>query len=155
MEDHTILLVDDEPTNLKLMERLVKASFRTITATSGEQALEILQRENISMLISDQRMPGISGTELLRKARIIDPDIICLLVTAAKDIPTFIEAMVHSGAIGVIHKPWNPNEFMETIRDSIRKYQSRLTNKQSLDKLKGAIDALDKIVHSKQSSLTK
>jgi DNA-binding NtrC family response regulator len=153
MESHTILLVDDEPTNLKLMERLVKGSFRTIMASSGEEALQILQREGVAMLISDQRMPGMSGTELLRKARILDPDIICLLVTAAKDIPTFVDAMINCGAIGVIHKPWDPDVFMETIRDAIKKYETRLTNKQALDKLKGAIDALDKIANSKESLL--
>lgn len=81
MENHTVLLVDDEPTNLKMMERQLKGIFRTTSASSGEDALEILQREEVSMLITDQRMPGMTGTELLRKARLIDPDIICLLVT--------------------------------------------------------------------------
>lgn len=152
MESHTILLVDDEPTNLRLMEKAVRADFKTITASSGEEALQILQRQEVSVLISDQRMPGgMSGTELLRHARTIDPDIICVLVTAAKDIPTYIDAMVNSGAIGVIHKPWNRDAFMGTIREAIRKHEGRLTSKQALDKLKGAINTLDKIAHSKES----
>ena len=148
MESHTVLLVDDEPTNLKMMERQLTSIFRTITASSGEEALEILQREEVSMLITDQRMPGMSGTELLRKARRIDADIICLLVTSSKDTSTFIDAMLNSGAIGVINKPWSPAGFMETVRDAMKRYENRIMTKKSINKLRGAIDALDKIAHS-------
>jgi two-component system response regulator HupR/HoxA len=149
MECHTVLLVDDEPTNLMMMERQLKDVFRTLTASSGEEALAILRREEVTMLISDQRMPGMSGTDLLRQARRHDPDIICLLVTASRDASTFIEAMMKSGAIGVISKPWNPAGFMETVRDAVKRYETRAMSKQSFNKLRGAIDALDKIAHSK------
>jgi hypothetical protein len=56
--------------------------------------------------------------------------------------------MINSSAVGVINKPWNPDGFVETIRDAIRKYENRLTAKQSINKLKGAINTLDKIAHS-------
>jgi DNA-binding NtrC family response regulator len=153
MEGHTVLIVDDETTNLKLMDRLVKQSFRTLTAGSGEEALEILQREEISMLITDQCMSGISGTELLRKARLTNPDMICLLMTASNDRATFADAMVNSGAIGVINKPWEPAKVLGIIRDALEKYEKALKSKQSLNKLKQAIDAFDKIAHEKESSL--
>ena len=107
------------------------------------------------MLITDQRMPGMIGTELLRHAHQIDPDIICLLVTARKDTSTFIDAMINSGAIGVISKPWDPAGFMETVRDAVKRYEDRAMTKQSIDKLKTAIDALDKIAHSKPSPVLK
>ena len=152
-ERHSVLLVDDEPTNLKLMGRLVKGSFRTLTASSGEEALEILQREEVSILVTDQRMPGMSGTDLLRIARLKDPDMICLLVTASMDSTTLIDAIINSDAIGVIHKPWNPLKFMETIQEAIKKYESRLKTKQSISRLKGAIDAFNKIAHADDSSL--
>jgi DNA-binding NtrC family response regulator len=145
IENHTVLIVDDEPTNLKLMDRLVKGSFRTITASSGEEAVQILQREEISILITDQCMPGISGTELLREARFMKPDIICLLMTASKDTTVFIEAMIQSGAIGVINKPWDQVKVMRTIHDGIEKYEARMKNTQSINRLKGAIASLDHI----------
>jgi DNA-binding NtrC family response regulator len=153
MENHTILLVDDEPTNLKLMERAIKNSFKTITVSSGEEALEVLQREDVSILITDQRMPGLSGTELLRKARSMDANMICLLVTASNDMPTYIDAMINSGAIGVIHKPWNAVKFKETIQEAIKKYESRLKTNQSINKLKRAINAFDKIANSKDPAI--
>src|ERR1051325_178797 len=105
MESQLVLIVDDEMTNLKLVERLVKGSFRTLTARSGEEALEILQREEVSILVTDQCMPGMSGTELLRQAHPLKPDMICLLMTASNDTTVFIDAMMRSGAVGVISKP--------------------------------------------------
>jgi response regulator RpfG family c-di-GMP phosphodiesterase len=152
MENHTVLIVDDESTNLKLMDRLVKQSFRTITAASGEEALEILQREEVSMLITDQCMPGISGTELHRKAILINPDMICLLMTASYDKSALIDAMVNSGAVGVINKPWDPVKVMEVITDAIEKYEYRLKSKQSFNKLKRAIDAFDRVANEKEPS---
>jgi response regulator RpfG family c-di-GMP phosphodiesterase len=148
MQNHTVLLVDDEPTNLKMMERQLMNIFRTVTVSSGEEALEVLKCEEVSMLITDQRMSGMSGTELVRRVRLNDPDIICLLVTSSRDTSTFIDAMINSGAVGVINKPWNPAGFMETVLDAIKRYENRLVTKRSLKKLKGAIDALDKIAHS-------
>jgi DNA-binding NtrC family response regulator len=148
-ESHTVLIVDDETTNLKLMDRLVKRSFKTITAGSGEEALEILQREAVSILITDQCMPGISGTELVRKACLTNPDMICLLMTASHDTSALIDAMVNAGAIGVINKPWDPAKVMEVIMGAIEKYEYRLKSRQSFNKLKRAIDAFDRVAHEK------
>jgi DNA-binding NtrC family response regulator len=145
MESHIVLIVDDETTNLKLVDRLVKGSFRTLTASSGEEALQVLQREEVSVLITDQCMPGMSGTELLREVHLIKPDIICLLMTASNDTTVFIDAMMQSGAVGVINKPWEPAKLMEAIRDGVEKYETNMKNKQSINRLKGAIASLDNI----------
>ena len=145
MDSHLVLIVDDEATNLKLVERLVKGRFRTLTATSGEAALEILQHEEVSVLITDQCMPGMSGTELLSKAHLTKPDTICLLMTASNDTTVFIDAMLKSGAIGVINKPWDPARLMETIRGGVEKYENNMKNKNSINRLRGAIASLDHI----------
>lgn len=75
-EVHTILAVDDEPANLRLIERTLRKDFKVVTAASGEAALAILKQVKVSLIITDQRMPGISGTELLRKGRAINPDMV-------------------------------------------------------------------------------
>jgi DNA-binding NtrC family response regulator len=152
MESHIVLIVDDESTNLKLVDRLVKGSFRTLTATSGEEALQVLQREEVAILITDQCMPGMSGTDLLRKAHLLKPDIICLLMTASNDTSAFSDAMMQSGAIGVINKPWNPAKLMETIWDGVEKYETNMKNKESINRLKGAIASLDNISRTSPKS---
>src|SRR6185295_17374266 len=72
-QTHTILVVDDEPSSLLLLERVLRPLYKVITAGSGEVALEVLKTEEISLLITDQRMPGISGTELLRESQLLRP----------------------------------------------------------------------------------
>src|ERR671933_313359 len=103
---HTILVVDDEPANLRMMERLLRGRYRVLTAAGGREALEILRGERVSLLLTDERMPGMSGIELLRESRRLDPDIAKMIVTANTDNQTFMNAINEARASRVIHKPW-------------------------------------------------
>jgi response regulator RpfG family c-di-GMP phosphodiesterase len=125
--DHTILAVDDEPINLRMLERLLRKHFRVLTATSPEEALRLLERENVSLLLTDQRMPGMLGTELLRKSRVLQPDMVRMVVTATNDSETFIDAIKNSGAVRVISKPWDPDKVLQAIRDALLKYESLMS----------------------------
>src|ERR1051326_5530516 len=107
---HTILIVDDDPLNLKMLERLLQRQFKIRTADGGEAALAILKQEQVSLIITDQQMPGMMGTELLRQSRAMNPDIVCLLMTANKDFETTVDATMKSKALRVINKPWKPEE---------------------------------------------
>ena len=142
---HSILVVDDEPVNLRMLERLLRRKFEVITATSGEMALEILKGKNVSMIITDQRMPGISGTELLRKSRAYDPDIVRILVTANSDTDTFIDALQNSGAVRVISKPWDPDKVMQAITSALEKYELMADNRQAMSRLRLVSEELNKI----------
>jgi response regulator RpfG family c-di-GMP phosphodiesterase len=123
---HTILAVDDEPINLRMMERLLRRHYRVLTATNGEEALQIFIREDISLIITDQRMPGMLGTELLRTCRTIKPRMVSLVVTANNDPDTIIEAITKSGAQCIIHKPWKPDHLLEMTRDALAVYERGL-----------------------------
>lgn len=108
----TILYVDDEEKSLKYFRKALDDDFRIITAISAEAASEILDREaeSIGVLISDQRMPGESGVELLGRVRQSWPEIVRILTTAYADLDSAIEA-VNSGAIfKYVVKPWNPRD---------------------------------------------
>lgn len=144
--DHTILVVDDEPANLRMLERLLRRQFRVITAPDGETALEMLKREQVSLIMTDQRMPGMSGTELLSKSRMINPDIIRMVVTANNDTDTFIDAITNAGAIRVIAKPWDPDKVMANVSAAIEKYDLVLRNKQAMSQLKQANEELNRLV---------
>ena len=95
-KDRIILVVDDEPISLRMVERLLQQRFTVIAASSGEQALEILSRQEIVLLITDQHMSGITGTELLRRALKMRPDMIGVLLTSANDNETFRDAIIRS-----------------------------------------------------------
>lgn len=144
--NHTILVVDDEPANLRMLERLLRRKFRVITAPDGETALAVLRREKVSLILTDQRMPGITGTELLNKSKDIDPDIVRMVVTANNDTETFIDAIKNAGAVRVIGKPWDPDKMMGDVCSALEKYELVQRNKQAMNQLKQANAELNRIV---------
>jgi DNA-binding NtrC family response regulator len=144
-QSHTILAVDDEPINLRLMERLLRRHFTVLTANNGEEALDIVQREDISLIITDQRMPGMQGTELLRKCMILKPGMVSLVVTANNDTDTSIEAITKSGAMRVINKPWNPDHILKTIQDALAVYERGQKNRKMISQLKHVNENLEQL----------
>lgn len=148
-QSHTILAVDDEPINLRLMERLLRRHFTVLTASSGEEAIEIVKRQDISLIITDQRMPGMLGTELLRKCLTIKPGMVSLVVTANNDTDTAIEAITNSGAIRVINKPWNPDQILKTIQDALAVYERGLKNRKMISQLKQVNENLEQLTRGR------
>lgn len=121
---YAVLYVDDEAQSLKYFEKAYHKEFRVLTATSVDDALELLRLdgENIGVVITDQRMPGRSGTDLLTQVRQTHPRIIRMLTTAYSDIDSAIEA-VNSGAIyKYIVKPWNGRELRGTLLRAMEFY---------------------------------
>ena len=117
-----ILCVDDEPENLRLFELAFKREFSIVTAESGEEGLERLNSEPVALVLSDHRMPGMSGVEFLTRACELDPKTIRILVTAYGDAQTLGSA-INSGAIyKYIPKPWMPDEMRLMLRRGIETY---------------------------------
>ena len=144
-QDHTILAVDDEPGNLRLLERLLHRHYTVLTASNGEEALQIAHRENISLVITDQRMPGMLGTELLRKCHTINPEMVSLVVTATDDMETFIDAIRKSGASRVISKPWDPDVLLKAVREALAKYERGLETQRTMSMLRQVSENLKQI----------
>src|SRR5215510_10779026 len=144
-QNHRILVVDDEPTNLLMLEKLLNANYTVCSAASGEQALEWLKREEFSLLITDQRMPGMKGTELLRQSQILRPSMVSMLLTSNKDSQTFIDAVVNSGAVRVVTKPWEPEDLLSVVETSLKMYESNLERQGAMDRLKQINESLEKI----------
>jgi response regulator RpfG family c-di-GMP phosphodiesterase len=146
-QTHTILVVDDDPMNLLILEKVLRPKYEVVTAGSGEEAIKVLMREEISLLISDQRMPGMSGTELLRESQLLRPDMVLMLLTSNNDTETFIDAVVKSGALRVITKPWDAGDLLSVVEASLQRYESLLDRKGSIDRLKRMKEKLDRIAN--------
>jgi two-component system NtrC family sensor kinase len=117
-----ILFVDDEPENLRVFELTFRREFSIRTARSGEEALRVLNEHPAALVLSDHRMEGMSGVELLAKVREIDPKTIRILVTAYGDASTLSEA-INAGAIyRYMPKPWQPDEMRMALRNGIEVY---------------------------------
>ncbi|HVG19657.1 MAG TPA: response regulator [Blastocatellia bacterium] len=144
-QPHTILVVDDEPANLRMFTRLLRQQFRVICATSGDEALRILKSEKVSLLIADQHMPGMTGDKLLRESMSINMDIVRMIITGDTGTDTFINAIKKGGAVRVIQKPWDPDSLLQIIVAALEKHEIVLTNKKAIDRLKEANDLLSRV----------
>lgn len=131
MEDttRTILMVDDEENILSSLQRLLRReNYNVITNASPEKALEILKHEPVSLIISDQRMPEMDGTEFLEKAREIQPEAIRIILTGYADISAAMAAINQGQVYRFITKPWNDLDLKATIKQAIDFYHLRREN---------------------------
>ena len=117
-ETARILIVDDDPGQRSLLNSFLRSQgFETATADSGERALEMLRGGNYAMMISDVRMPGLSGLETLRRARQEHAMLPVLLVTAFTDIRDAVSAM-RDGAVNYLPKPIDLDELLNSVRQA-------------------------------------
>jgi two-component system, NtrC family, sensor kinase len=117
MNDRVILVVDDEPSVVQLCKRLLeKASFDVIPVTSPSQALAILARQPVDLLLADIRMPGLDGFQLLQLARNHQPDLAAVIMTGFGTVEMAISAL-RRGADGLILKPFDNLELVQTVEN--------------------------------------
>jgi DNA-binding NtrC family response regulator len=107
---YAILYVDDEERSLKYFRQAFEDSFEIYTAQNAAEGYSILyeRRDQIGVLLTDQRMPGESGVELLDKARRLDPRILRILVTAYSDVETVVDSVNTGAVFHYLSKPWDP-----------------------------------------------
>jgi response regulator RpfG family c-di-GMP phosphodiesterase len=125
----TILVVDDEPANVRMVERLLRRDYRVLTATGGEEALEILAHETVDLIITDQRMPGMSGTDLLRESLQTNPDATRIILTGFTDIEALIEAINTSRVYKFVSKPWDPINLKSIVDYALYEHKKQLDMK--------------------------
>src|SRR3954471_21767581 len=113
-----ILIVDDDPGQRSLLDSFLRSQgFEIITADSGPRALDLLRAEQVNMMISDVRMPGMTGLETLRLARKEHAILPVLLVTAYADIREAVGAM-RDGALNYLAKPIDLDELLKTVQQA-------------------------------------
>ena len=121
---NTILLVDDEVNNLQLLKRALRGRYEILTASQGMEGLEILKNnlDKISLIISDHKMPYMEGTEFLKRANDIAPDVIKILLTGFTDIEILTDAVNTCNLYQYITKPFDPKELVNIVDAGIEKY---------------------------------
>lgn len=138
MKPCTLLAVDDEIENIESIKRALRREARlTILGTTHPQeALEIFQTEKIHILITDQRMPELSGTELLREVVSISPDTVRIILTAYTDVQEILDAINMGHVYSYIIKPWNPEEVRTVVQQARLFYRLRDENRLLTEELK-------------------
>lgn len=110
-----VLLVDDDQPNLDVLRAFLEGDATILEATSGDKALALLDRPEIDVIVTDQRMPGLSGVDLLRIARERRPDVVGIVLTAFSDTPVLISAINDAGAFRFLRKPWRPEDVLGAV----------------------------------------
>jgi len=130
MASHTILLIDDDESTLQMMSLIfLREGLRVLTATHPEEALGHLERNAAAVVISDQRLPGMTGADFLSVVRERWPDTVRILLTALSDAATTMAAINDGHVYRYLVKPSDPAELRAVVRDSVRFYELQRENR--------------------------
>jgi len=143
-----VLYIDDEDNNLKSFRATLRKDFKIFTAIDGEEGLRIAQEEEIHVVIADQRMPGMTGTEFFERMVQINPDPIRILLTGYSDIASVIDAINKGEVYRFIDKPWNIEQIKNSIKNAADIYFMRKELKEKNLKLKKLHSEMNQFVYS-------
>jgi CheY-like chemotaxis protein len=129
-DQHTILCVDDEPNILQSLKRLLrKEGYHLLLAGSGDEGLKLLQEHQVHLIISDQRMPQMSGTEFLALVKERFPDVLRVILTGYTDVDSITESINKGHIYKFFLKPWNDHNLKLEIRQALDQYDLIKANK--------------------------
>jgi DNA-binding NtrC family response regulator len=114
-----VLFVDDEPRVLNSMRMLFRNNYEVFTADSGQKALELLKNQPVDVIVSDQRMPGMTGIELLRSARELNPSAMRILLTGYSDLNAIIGSINEGEIFRFVSKPWSNEDLSTTVARAV------------------------------------
>ncbi len=121
-DKHRLLVVDDEPQILVALSDLFEDEFHVLTASDGLEALRLLDQNEVSVILSDQRMPGMSGDEFLQQARHVS-EATRVLITGYTDLTALVRAVNVGKIHAYVSKPWNPVELRTTVLNAAVQYE--------------------------------
>ena len=127
MEERRILVVDDEPVIREAIQRTLQGTFQVDVAPSGHLALEKLQEEDFHLVISDLKMPGMSGMDVLKAIKILQPEVPVIMITGYSTIDSAVEAM-KNGAFDYLAKPFAPEQILDRVNKALEQRAVLLEN---------------------------
>ena len=123
MSEDTVLFVDDEESILRSLQRaLRKEPYRILTAGSGKEGLAILESEKVQLIVSDQRMPVMTGSQFLQEVRASSPESVRVILSGYAEPNIIVDAINNGGVYRFIGKPWNDEELKTSLRQCLEHY---------------------------------
>ncbi len=139
----TLLYVDDEPGNLNAFRITFRRDYNILLSESPEEGLRLFEQEEVDLVLSDQRMPGMSGVEFLERVSQINPGPCRILVTAYSDIDAIQSAVNRANIFKYVRKPWDIDKLSQTIEQALNVYGIRKLNRALNDELSEKNKALE------------
>src|SRR5258708_29019590 len=149
----SLLVVDDEPYILATLSAFLRQDFEVLTVDSGEAAQQIFEQRSIDLILADQKMPRMSGVQLLEWVREYSPETIRLLMTGFAELEDAVEAINRGKVYRYLFKPWRSEELLQVLRDACRSHQLEQQNQVLLEELHQLNLALEKRVLKRTQSL--
>jgi len=158
VKEHTILIVDDEAVNLRILSRLLEREYNILTACDGLEALNLLEnyqkREEIHLIISDQRMPKMTGVELLEKTISFMPQCRRIILTGFSDMEAIVDAINRGEICKFIHKPFDRHNLIVTVQLALEAYDMEIKTQVLNKKLETANTRLEEKVEKRTEELS-
>ncbi len=145
----TILYVDDELNNLVSLKAVFRIKYNVLTAISGEEAIKILKNNVVNVIITDQRMPNMTGVEFLESILDEYPDPTRILLTGYADMNAVVDAINKGKIFHYLTKPWKEDELEETITKAYEVYKRRIDEKELNYKLSLTNEQLEFLLRQK------
>jgi DNA-binding NtrC family response regulator len=142
MNRHNLLIVDDEKDILRSLTLTFEDDYEVFAARTGTEALGILEKQDIALIIADQRMPEMTGVELLQKAIIVKPHTIRIILTGYTDTEALIQAINKGHIYQYVIKPWERQDLRILVRRALDSYELTVENQRLLKELQAANDRL-------------
>ncbi len=149
----TILVIDDEPRSVEALERILEEEFDVFTATTVNQARQILEREWVQVVLCDQRMPEMSGVEFLAQVREEWPEVIRMIISGYADSGDIIDSINESGIYQYISKPWHPEDLLLKLRNAVDMFNLQRQNEQLAIELRVKPSTLARAIEDKRRVL--
>ncbi|MCH7414417.1 hybrid sensor histidine kinase/response regulator [Belliella sp. R4-6] len=143
-----VLYIDDEDNNLNSFKASLRKDFHIITAIDAEDGLKVAEKEELHVVIADQRMPGLTGVEFFEKLMKINPDPIRILLTGYSDIASVIDAINKGEVYRFIDKPWNLEQIKNAIKNASDIYFTKKELQDKNERLKKVYSEMNQFVYS-------
>ncbi|WNV04822.1 response regulator [Candidatus Methylospira mobilis] len=134
---HTLLIVDDDPDVLAALRRAFRKGYNVVTADNGSAAISILNEQTVHLIICDQRMPGVTGEQVLEHALFKQPDAVRILLTGYSDMESLVACVNEAHIYKYVAKPWDPQELSFTVARALDAYDL----KRRLDEAQGLLES--------------
>ena len=122
--NYKILVVDDESANTRMLERLLRDQYEVVTAQSGDEGLEALNIHDIALIISDQRMPGMTGVEFLKRSAEVRPHCVRIILTGYTDAADLVDALNSGVVYKYVTKPWVNTDLLQTVKRGLSHHET-------------------------------
>lgn len=142
IKKHCLLVVDDEPDVCDSVYDLLRQEFQVLKAPSAAEGARLMLENEVHIVMTDQRMPNVTGVELLKNVRHRHPMSIRLLFTGFADLEAIIAAINHGHIFKFVKKPWQPEELLTVVREAAQEYDRLVRQDEELANLRSELERL-------------